>query len=92
MDPDRARCARLGVGARALLAGSIPTWLSKIDRRDVGPVCGILLLGRRLARDFDGCSIAASHIRQLPPAVLVIVNGFLMAVALATFVGVVVTR
>lgn len=81
-----------GLGARALLAGSIPAWLTKTTGAMLVLFAAFCFLVGAWREISTGARLPTSHIHQLPSAMLIIVNGFLMAVALATFVGVVLTR
>ena len=76
-----------GIGARALLAKIVPDWL-------IGATGSVLIL-------FSGfCFIAAvwrqmskvapprPDTRRIPPALLIAINGFLLAVSLAALVGI----
>jgi len=77
-----------GIGARALLAGLVPQWL-------VGATGSLLILFAGFAfvcavwREMQpGAPPPRPDTRRLPAALLVVVNGFLLLVALAALIGI----
>jgi putative membrane protein len=77
-----------GIGARSLLAGIVPHWL-------IGLTGSVLVLfsafcfAAAVWRQFDpGPPPPVPDTRQLPGALLLLVNGFLVLVALAALLGI----
>lgn len=76
-----------GIGARALLDGVVPTWLS-------GATGTLLLMfsafcfAAAVWREFLPVTPPKPNARRLPPWLLIIINGFLVIVALAALIGV----
>lgn len=78
-----------GIGARALLGGIVPPWLAKSTSAMLAlfaAFCFLVGAWREISTD---ARLPGQHIRQLPPALLIVVNGFLVVVALAAFAGLV---
>jgi len=77
-----------GIGAHALLEGVVPHWM-------VGATGSVLVLFSAFCfvaavwREMEpGAPPPKPDTRRLPPALLIVVNGFLMIVALAALVGI----
>ena len=76
-----------GVGARALLAGIVPVWLTRSTSAMLvlfAAFCFIAGAWREIATD---TRLRRARIRPMPAAVILVVNGFLVSVALTAFVG-----
>jgi putative membrane protein len=80
-----------GVGARALLTGILPQWLILLTG-------GVLILfsafcfGAAVWRNLYHADPPVPGAKRLHPALLIVVNGFLVLVALAAFVGIMFDR
>jgi len=77
-----------GIGARALLTGVIPEWMIVATGTVLVAFSGFCF-GAAVWRQFNpGPPPPRPDIKRIYPAVLVLVNGFLVLVALAALVGV----
>jgi putative membrane protein len=77
-----------GVGAPALLRNTVPDWLAGTTGSVLimfSAFCFVAAVWRELR---TGASPPKPDIRRLPPALLIVLNGFLMIVALAALVGI----
>ena len=80
-----------GVGAKALLAGILPQWLILLTG-------GVLILfsafcfGAAVWRNLYHIDLPVPGAKRLHPALLIVVNGFLILVALAALVGIMFDR
>jgi putative membrane protein len=77
-----------GVGAPALLAKAVPDWLAGTTGSVLimfSAFCFVAAVWRELR---TGAPPPKPDIRRLPPVMLIILNGFLMVVALAALVGI----
>jgi putative membrane protein len=75
-----------GVGARALLDKLVVEWLA------VAAGCALVLFGAfcfmaAVWRELLPGVTLARDTRRLPPALLIVINGFLVLVSLAAFIG-----
>jgi len=77
-----------GVGAPALLSKAVPDWLAGTTGSVLimfSAFCFVAAVWRELR---TGAPPPKPDIRRLPPIMLIILNGFLMVVALAALVGI----
>lgn len=77
-----------GVGAPALLKGAVPNWLAGATGSVLilfSAFCFVAAIWRELR---TGAPPPKPDIRRLPPALLIVLNGFLVIVALAALVGI----
>jgi putative membrane protein len=80
-----------GIGARALLSGVIPDWLSKVTAATLilfAAFCFVAGAWREVSMD---SILPRARMRHLPPALFVLLSGFLVVVAIAACVGVLLT-
>ena len=77
-----------GVGARALMKDMMPAWVGKLTGSVLVIFAGFCLVAA-VWREISGTSTPpAPDIRQIPKALLVPMNGFLLLVAIAALVGI----
>lgn len=77
-----------GIGAKKLLEGVVPGWVVVATGSVLvlfSAFCFVAGVWRQL---FIGTAPPEPNVRQLPPAILVLVNGFLALVALAALLGI----
>jgi putative membrane protein len=77
-----------GVGARKLLEGLVPDWLVMANASVLvlfSAFCFIAAVWRQLE---SGAPPPRPDARRLPPALLIVLNGFLALVSLAALVGI----
>jgi putative membrane protein len=77
-----------GVGAPALLKGAVPNWLAGTTGSVLimfSAFCFVAAIWRELR---TGAPPPKPDIRRLSPALLIVLNGFLVIVALAALVGI----
>src|SRR6476661_7573140 len=77
-----------GVGARALMKDMMPAWVAKLTGSVLVIFAGFCLVAA-VWREISGTSTPpAPDIRQIPKALLVPMNGFLLLVAIAALAGI----
>jgi putative membrane protein len=77
-----------GIGARALLNGVLPQWLTQADASML-IVFSIFCFGAAIWRHLNpGPPPPLPHVHRLPGGLLVVVNAFLALVSLAALVGI----
>lgn len=77
-----------GVGAPALLKKTVPDWLAGTTGSVLimfSAFCFVAAIWRELR---TGAPPPKPDIRRLPPVMLIVLNGFLMVVALAALIGI----
>jgi putative membrane protein len=77
-----------GVGARALLAGTLPSWFGAVTGSGLiifSAFCFTAAVWRELT---TGASMPGADVQRLPVALLLAINGFLVVIALAALVGI----
>ncbi len=77
-----------GVGAPALLKKTVPDWLAGTTGSVLimfSAFCFVAAIWRELS---TGAPPPKPDIRRLPPLMLIVLNGFLMMVALAALIGI----
>ena len=77
-----------GVGARALLAGTVPDWVSALTGSALvlfSGFCFVAAVWREMSLSVPP---PVSDIRRLPIGLLLGINGFLLLISVAAFVGV----
>jgi putative membrane protein len=79
-----------GVGARALLGTVIPTWLAATTGAMLAAFAGFCFVAAVWRELYPGAPPPRPDTRRLPRVLLLVVNGFLVLVAAAALVGVVV--
>lgn len=77
-----------GVGARALLAGTLPDWFGALTGSGLvlfSAFCFMAAVWREL---YFGVPPPVSDIQRLPIALLLVINGILVLIALAALLGI----
>ncbi|HSV04506.1 MAG TPA: DUF202 domain-containing protein [Phenylobacterium sp.] len=77
-----------GVGAPALLGALIPHWLARATASVLIVFAGFCLVAAVWRQMFEGVPPPTPDVRPIPHGLLVVLNGFLLLVALAALVGV----
>jgi putative membrane protein len=77
-----------GIGAKKLLGGIVPEWLIVATGTILVLFSAFCFLAGVWRQVFTGAPPPDPDVRRLPPALLIIVNGFLALVAVAALLGV----
>ena len=76
-----------GIGARALLTGLMSEWMILADATAL-ILFSVFCFGAAIWRHLQpGTAPPLPHVRQIPPAVLIVLNTFLALVSIAALVG-----
>lgn len=77
-----------GIGAKKLLEGVVPGWVIVATGSVLVLFSAFCFVAGIWRQTFVGTAAPEPDVRQLPPVILIVVNGFLALVALAALFGV----